>query len=40
MTHDIVETASAAGNFKTLAGALRDADLVSTLKGADEVCVA
>jgi uncharacterized surface protein with fasciclin (FAS1) repeats len=33
MTHDIVETATAAGNFKTLAGALRDADLVSTLKG-------
>jgi uncharacterized surface protein with fasciclin (FAS1) repeats len=34
MTHDIVETTSAAGNFKTLAGALRDADLISTLKGA------
>jgi uncharacterized surface protein with fasciclin (FAS1) repeats len=34
MTHDIIDTASAAGNFKTLAGALRDADLVNTLKGA------
>ncbi|HEY2027588.1 MAG TPA: fasciclin domain-containing protein [Myxococcales bacterium] len=34
MTNDIVETASAAGNFKTLGGALRDAELVSTLKGA------
>ena len=34
MTNDIVATTSAAGNFKTLAGALRDADLVSTLQGA------
>ncbi len=30
---DIVETAIAAGNFKTLAKALTEADLVSTLKG-------
>lgn len=34
MTNDIVETAAAAGNFKTLASALREADLVNTLKGA------
>ena len=34
MTSDIIETATAAGNFKTLAAALREADLVSTLKGA------
>ena len=33
MTNDIIETATAAGNFKTLAAALREADLVSTLKG-------
>jgi uncharacterized surface protein with fasciclin (FAS1) repeats len=33
MTNDIVETAAAAGNFKTLASALREADLVNTLKG-------
>jgi len=30
---DIVETAVAAGNFKTLVAALKAADLVSTLKG-------
>jgi uncharacterized surface protein with fasciclin (FAS1) repeats len=30
---DIVDTAVAAGNFKTLAAALKAADLVSTLKG-------
>ena len=30
---DIVETAVAAGNFKTLAAALQAADLVDTLKG-------
>ena len=34
MTNDIIETATAAGNFKTLAAALREADLVNTLKGA------
>lgn len=34
MTNDIIETATAAGNFKTLAAALREADLVTTLKGA------
>ena len=34
MNHDIIETAAAAGNFKTLASALREADLVNTLKGA------
>ena len=34
MTNDIIETATAAGNFKTLASALREADLVNTLKGA------
>ena len=34
MTNDIIETAAAAGNFKTLASALREADLVNTLKGA------
>lgn len=33
MNHDIIETAAAAGNFKTLASALREADLVNTLKG-------
>jgi uncharacterized surface protein with fasciclin (FAS1) repeats len=31
---DIVETAVAAGSFKTLATALTEADLISTLKGA------
>src|SRR5690349_14841818 len=31
---DIVETAAAAGQFKTLAAALNEAGLVSTLKGA------
>ena len=31
--HDIVDTAVAAGNFKTLAAALRAAGLVETLKG-------
>jgi uncharacterized surface protein with fasciclin (FAS1) repeats len=30
---DIVETAVAAGNFKTLAAALKSAGLVDTLKG-------
>ena len=34
MNHDIIETAAAAGTFKTLASALREADLVNTLKGA------
>jgi uncharacterized surface protein with fasciclin (FAS1) repeats len=34
MSHDIVETASAAGNFKTLGTALRDSGLIETLKGA------
>ena len=34
MTHDIIDTAVAAGNFKTLATALGAADLVNTLKGA------
>jgi uncharacterized surface protein with fasciclin (FAS1) repeats len=34
MTNDIIETATAAGNFKTLASALREAGLVNTLKGA------
>ncbi len=33
MNHDLIETAEAAGNFKTLATALNDADLVETLKG-------
>ena len=33
-THDIVDTAVAAGSFKTLAAALGAADLVATLKGA------
>jgi uncharacterized surface protein with fasciclin (FAS1) repeats len=32
--HDIIDTAIAAGSFKTLAAALGAADLVSTLKGA------
>ena len=32
--HDIIDTAIAAGSFKTLAAALTAADLVSTLKGA------
>ncbi len=30
---DIVDTAAAAGNFKTLAAALKAGDLVSTLRG-------
>ena len=34
MNNDIIETATAAGNFKTLASALREAGLVNTLKGA------
>jgi len=34
MKNDIIETAAAAGTFKTLASALREADLVNTLKGA------
>ena len=34
MNHDIIETAAAAGTFKTLASALREADLVNTLRGA------
>lgn len=33
MNNDIIDTAVAAGNFKTLASALREADLVTTLKG-------
>jgi len=33
MHHDIIETAVAAGNFKTLAAALTAAGLVDTLKG-------
>jgi uncharacterized surface protein with fasciclin (FAS1) repeats len=32
--HDIIDTAVAAGSFKTLAAALGAADLVATLKGA------
>jgi uncharacterized surface protein with fasciclin (FAS1) repeats len=32
--HDIIDTAVAAGNFKTLAAALTAANLVATLKGA------
>jgi uncharacterized surface protein with fasciclin (FAS1) repeats len=32
--HDIIDTAVAAGNFKTLAAALTAANLVGTLKGA------
>jgi uncharacterized surface protein with fasciclin (FAS1) repeats len=32
--HDIIDTAIAAGSFKTLADALSAADLVDTLKGA------
>ncbi|MEO7335299.1 MAG: fasciclin domain-containing protein [Caldimonas sp.] len=32
--HDIIETAVAAGNFKTLAAALTAANLIDTLKGA------
>ena len=32
--HDIIDTAVAAGSFKTLAAALTAADLVATLKGA------
>ncbi len=34
MKLDIVDTAVAAGNFKTLAAALKAADLIDTLKGA------
>jgi uncharacterized surface protein with fasciclin (FAS1) repeats len=34
MNNDIIDTAAAAGTFKTLASALREADLVNTLKGA------
>jgi uncharacterized surface protein with fasciclin (FAS1) repeats len=34
MRNDIIETAAAAGNFKTLASALREADLVNTLRRA------
>lgn len=33
MSNDIIESAAAAGNFKTLASALKEADLVGTLKG-------
>lgn len=32
-THDVVDTAVAAGSFKTLAAALKAADLIHTLKG-------
>ena len=34
MTHDIVDTAVAAGSFKTLVAAVKAAGLVDTLKGA------
>jgi uncharacterized surface protein with fasciclin (FAS1) repeats len=34
MSHDIVDTAVAAGNFKTLANAITEAGLTQTLKGA------
>jgi uncharacterized surface protein with fasciclin (FAS1) repeats len=34
MSNDIVETAAAAGNFKTLGTALTEAGLINTLKGA------
>ncbi len=34
MTNDIIDTAVAAGNFKTLSSALTQAGLVQTLKGA------
>ena len=34
MNNDIIETAAAAGTFRTLAAALREADLVNTLKSA------
>ena len=34
MAHDIVDTAVAAGSFKTLVAAVTDAGLVDTLKGA------
>lgn len=34
MNNDIIEATSAAGNFKTLNSALREADLVKTLQGA------
>jgi uncharacterized surface protein with fasciclin (FAS1) repeats len=32
--HDIIDTAAAAGSFKTLATALTAANLIATLKGA------
>ena len=34
MSRDIIETAAAAGTFRTLASALREADLINTLRGA------
>lgn len=34
MGRDIIETAAAAGTFRTLASALREADLINTLRGA------
>src|SRR5258708_36731494 len=34
MANDIIETAVAAGNFKTLSSALNEAGLTATLKGA------
>ena len=37
--HDIIDTAIAAGNFKTLAAALTAAKLVDTLKGAGQFTV-
>ena len=37
--HDIIDTAVAAGSFKTLAAALTAANLVDTLKGAGPVTV-
>ena len=37
--HDIIDTAVAAGNFKTLAAALTAANLVATLKGAGPFAV-
>ena len=36
---DIVDTAVAAGNFKTLAAALKSGDLISTLKGKGPITV-
>ena len=38
--HDIVDTAVAAGTFKTLAAAVTAAGLVETLKGAGPFCAA